>query len=114
MKKIIGDLTAMISSMMDQIKFSKSSPSNKYSPKDQDTTTVVPYNNKASSLESVNYKNIDFMRTLKHEISSSKFYKLLIKAELKGYTAMDLKNFYSHIKMCPNAVTRLREYVLSD
>ena len=48
------------------------------------------------------------MWTLKHEISSPKFYELLIKKELKGDTAMDLKNFFNHIKMYLNAVTRLR------
>ena len=47
------------------------------------------------------------MWTLKHDISSRKFYELLIKRELIGYTALDLKNFYNHIKMCFNAVTRL-------
>ena len=52
------------------------------------------------------------MWTLKHDISSPKFYEVLIKTELKGYTAMDIKNFFNHIKMCLNAVTRLREDLL--
>ena len=54
------------------------------------------------------------MWTLKHEISSPKFYKLLTKTELKGYTTMDLKNFFNHINMCLNAVIRLKEDLLPD
>ena len=49
------------------------------------------------------------MWTLKHEISSPKFYEILIKTELKVDTALDLKNFYKHIKMCLNAVNILQE-----
>ena len=49
------------------------------------------------------------MWTLKNEISSPKFYELLINTELKGYTVLDLKNFYNHINMFLNAVTILRE-----
>ena len=54
------------------------------------------------------------MWTLKHEISSPRFYELLIKTELKGDTALDLKNFYNHIKMSLNAMTRLRVDLLPD
>ena len=42
------------------------------------------------------------------------YYELLIKIELKGYTALDLKHFYNHVKMSLNAVTRLREQLLPD
>ena len=52
------------------------------------------------------------MWTLKHEISPPKLYEILIKKELKGDTAIYLKNFFNHIKMCLNAVTRLREDLL--
>ena len=45
---------------------------------------------------------------IKHDISSPKFYELLIKTELKEDTAMDIKNFYNHINMFLNAVTRIR------
>ena len=45
---------------------------------------------------------------LKHEISSPKSYELLIKTELKGDTALELNNFYKHIRMCLNAITRLQ------
>ena len=54
------------------------------------------------------------MWNLKHEIISQNFYGLLIKTELKGDTDLDLKNFYNHIKMCINAVNRLREDLLHD
>ena len=51
------------------------------------------------------------MWTLKHEISSPIFYKLLIKTEIKGDTDLGIKNFYNHIKICLNVVTRLRENI---
>ena len=51
------------------------------------------------------------MWILKHEIISPKLYELLIKIEIKGDTTLYLKNFYNHIKMCINAVTRLQEYL---
>ena len=49
------------------------------------------------------------MCTLKHEITSPKFYELLIKTELKYNTDLDLNKLYNCIKMCLNAVARLRE-----
>ena len=54
------------------------------------------------------------MWTLKHEIRLPKFYELLIKIELKGETAMDIKKFYNHIKICINMVTRLLKDLLPD
>ena len=60
-------------------------------------------------LEDFHSKQIGGMWTLKHDISSSKIYELLIKTEIKGDTAMDLNNFYNHINMCLNAVNILRE-----
>ena len=59
-------------------------------------------------------ENIGGVWTLNHEINSPKFYELLIKTELKGYTALDVKNLFKHVKMCLNAVTRLREDLLPD
>ena len=47
------------------------------------------------------------MWTLKHETSSQEFYEILIKAELKLYTDLELKNFYNHIRTSIKAVTRL-------
>ena len=52
--------------------------------------------------------------TLKHETISTKFYEILIRTEIKGYTTLDLKNFYNHANMCLNEVTRLQEDLLSD
>ena len=55
---------------------------------------------------------IGVMWTLNHEISLPRFYELLTNTELKGDTSLDLKNFYNHIKMCLNAVTRILEDLL--
>ena len=54
------------------------------------------------------------MWTLKNDIISPKFYELLIKIEPNGDTALYLNNFYNHINMCINAVTRLQEDLLPD
>ena len=54
MENLTEELKAMIRSMMDQIKISKSSPCKKDSPKAQDPTTVVPANKKAPPLEGGN------------------------------------------------------------
>ena len=45
---------------------------------------------------------------------SPKLYELLIHTKLKGDTALYLNNFFNHVKMCLNAVTRLREDLLPD
>ena len=106
-KNTTEDLTSMITSMVDQIKISKSSPEKRDSSKAQDTTTMVLDNNRAPPLEGVHSTKNGGMWTLKHEISSPKFYEIIIKTELKGDTALDLKNFYKHITMFLNAVTGL-------
>ena len=53
------------------------------------------------------------MWTLKHDIRAPELYELLKNTELKGYTDLELKIFYNHIMMCINAMTRLREDLLS-
>ena len=68
---------------------------------------MVPDNKKATPLEGGNSTKIGCMWTLKHDNIPPIFYELLVKIELKGDTTLDLKNFYNHIKMCLNAVTRL-------
>ena len=100
--------------MMDQTNISKSSPAQKDTSTPPDPTTTVQTNRKAPALEGDIPENIGGMWTLKHEISSTRFYELLIKIELKEDTALDLKNFYNHVKMSLNAVTRLREELLLD
>ena len=75
---------------------------------------MVPANKKALTLEGGHYTTIGGMWTVKHEISSTKLYELIIKTELKGDTDMNLKKFYNHLKMCLNAVTRLQEYLIPD
>ena len=93
MNNLTEYLTVMITSMMDQIKTSKYSPDKKDSPKSQYPTTVVPDTKKASPLEGGHSTKIGGMWTLKREISSPKFYELLIKTDIKGNTDLDLKNF---------------------
>ena len=102
-------ITSTITSTRDHIKISKSSPDQKNPPKAQDPATVFPANKRAPPLEGGNSMKIASMWTLKHDISSPKFYELLIKTEIKGDTAMNLNKLYKQIKMCPNAVARLQE-----
>ena len=105
-------LTATITSMTDQTNNSKLSPYQKDTSNDLEPTTVVPANRRDPPLDGGHSTKIGGMWNIKHEISSPKFYELLIKTELKGDTAMDLKNFYNHIKMFLNAMTRLQEDLL--
>ena len=69
---------------------------------------MISANKSDTPLEGGHSTEIGGMWTLKHDISSPKFYEILIKTELKVYTALDPNNFYKHIKMCLNAVPRLR------
>ena len=73
---------------------------------------MVLANNRDPPLDGGQSTKIGGMWTLKHEIISPKFYELIIRIRLKGYTATDLKNFYNHINMCLNAVNRLLEDLL--
>ena len=91
MKKLTEDLIEMIISMMYQIKISKSSEDKKNSTKYQDPTTVFLDKNMAWPLEGEHSTKNGGMWTLKHEISSPKFYELLINTELKGDTFLDIK-----------------------
>ena len=112
--QLTENLQVLTALMMDQSNISKSSPTHKDTSTPQYITTVVPTNRRAPSLEGGHSTKIGGMWNLKHEIRSPKFYELLIKTELKGDTALDLKNLFNHIKMCHNAVTRLREDLLPD
>ena len=104
--KLKEDFKAMIASsiisIMDHINTLKSSPTRKDSPKPPEHTTVVPETRRDPPLDSGQYKKIGSMWNLEREISSPKFYELLIKTELKGDTALDLNNFYNHINICLN------------
>ena len=114
MKDIKETLKVFTTFMMDQTNISKSSPTLKDTSTPLDPTTVVPTNRRDPPLEGGHSTRIGGMWTLKHEISSPKFYEILIKTELKGDTAMDLKKFFNHINMSLNAVTRIREDLLPD
>ena len=109
MNKLTEDLTAMIASTIYQIKISKYSPDKNNSPKTNYPTTVLLDNKESPPLEGGNYTKTGGMWNIKHDIISPKFYEILIKTELKWYTALNLNNFYKYIKICLNAVTRLRE-----
>ena len=98
-------ILAVISSHINTLEHS---PTQKDTSNPLDPTIVVTANRKAPPLDGGNSTKIGGMWTLKHEIRSPKFYELLTKTELKGDTAMDLRNLYNHIKMCLNTVTRLR------
>ena len=112
MMQFTETLKFLTSFMMDQAKNSKSSPTQKGTSTPPDPTTVVPDNMRVPPLEGGHSTKIFGMWNLKHEISSPKFYEILIKTELKGDTALDFKNFYNHIKMCLNEVNRIQEDLL--
>ena len=75
---------------------------------------MVPANRRDPPFNGGHYTENDGIWTLKNDISSPKFYELLINTEIKVETALDLKNFYNHINMCLNAVNRQIEYLLPD
>ena len=102
----------MLAAITDHINNLKSSPTLNDSPKPPDPTTLVPYDRRSPPFYGGQYTQIGGMWNLKHEIRSPKFYKLLIKTELKGDTALDLKKLYNHIKMCINTATRIIEDLL--
>ena len=58
MNNLTEDLTAMITSTMNQIKISKSSPDRKDSSKEQNPTNVVPTNKRVTTLEGVHSTKI--------------------------------------------------------
>ena len=101
-------LASSITSITDHINTFKYSPTQKYSPTPPYPTTVVPDNKNSPPLDGGQSTKIGGIWTLKHEISSPKLYELLINTELKEDTALYLKNFYNHINICLNALTRLQ------
>ena len=77
------------------------------STKSQYPNNVVTDNKKDTPFKDVHSTKIDGMWTLKHDIISPKFYEILAKTEIKGYTDLDLKNFYNYTKMFLNDLARL-------
>ena len=102
----------MLAVITDQINTLNSLPTQKDSPKPPDPTTVVLDNRRAPPLDGGQSTKNCGMWNLKHDTISPKLYGILIKTEHKRYTALDLKNFYNHLNMCINAVTRLQEDLL--
>ena len=107
-KKIKETLNQVLAELKDKNNISKSSPAQKDTSTPPDPTNKVQTNRRAPPLEGGISENIGGMWTLKHEISSPRFYELLIKIELKGDTALDLNNFYNHVMISLNAVNRLK------
>ena len=85
-------IISTIPPIMGQMNMYKPSPEQRDSPKPPYPPTVVPTNRRAPPLHGGHYMQICCMWNLKHDISSQKFYEILIKTELKGDTALDLKN----------------------
>ena len=79
MKDIKETLKVFTAFMVDQTNISKYSPTQKYTSTPLEPTTVVPTNRRDPPLEGRHSTKIGGMWTLKHEISSTKFYELLIK-----------------------------------
>ena len=104
-EKLALILTAM---KIDKNNIFISSPAQKDTSPPPEPTTTAQTNRRAPPLEGRISDKVGDMWTLKHEISSPRFYELLIKIELKGDTALDLKNFYNYVNMSLNAVTRIR------
>ena len=77
-------IASSITSIMDQINDLESLSTDKDSPRPQYFTTVVPANRRAPPLDGGHYTKIGGMWILKHDFSTTKFYELLIKTELKG------------------------------
>ena len=111
--KLSEESKTMFAVLSNQPNTLSSSPTqkDKYIPPDH--ITVITANKRAPPLEGGHSTKIGGIWTLKHEIISPKFYELLIKTELKGDTALDIKKFYNYIKMCLNAVTRNLEDLLT-
>ena len=86
-------IVSSITSTTDQINMLKSSPDQKDSPKPPDPTTVVLDKRRAQPLDGGYSTKNSGMQTLKYDMISPKLYELLIKTELKVYTALDLKSF---------------------
>ena len=113
-KQITETLKQVLAEVKDKNNISIYSPDQKDTLTPPDPTTMVQTNRRAPPLEGGISENISGMWTLKHEISSPRFYELPTKTELKGDTSLDLKNLYNHIKMSLNAVTRLKLDLLPD
>ena len=78
-KDIKETLKTFTAFMMDQTNISKSSPAQKDTSTPLEPTTTVQTNKRAPPLEGGISENIGGMWTLKHKISSTRLYELLIK-----------------------------------
>ena len=77
-KQLTETLNKVLKGQPDQNNISKSSAAQKDTTTPPDPTTTVQTNRKASTLEGEISENIGGMWTLKHEISSPRFYELIV------------------------------------
>ena len=83
MTEFVKDLNEMLAAITDQSNIFKSSPIREDSLKPPDPNNLVPTKRKTPPLDCGQYTKSGGMWTLKHEISSPRFYELLINTELK-------------------------------
>ena len=95
MTKLSEEFKIMFAVLSNKLNALSSSPTQKDTSTPPEPTTVVPDNRRSPPLEEGNYIKVGGMWTLKHEISSPKFYEILIKTELRGDTDLNLKKFYT-------------------
>ena len=81
--QIIENLKFLTAFMMDQTNISKFFPAQKDALTPPDPTTVVIANRRDPPLDGLHYTKTYEMCTLKYQISSPKFYDLLIKKKIK-------------------------------
>ena len=80
---ITKDFKTILIALMDQINTMKYFPTQKNSTKPLEPTIVVPDNRRDPPLDGGHSTKVVGIWTMKHDISPPKFYKLLIKKELK-------------------------------
>ena len=73
----LDNIIEMINKMMYQNQNSNYPPENMDSPQEQGPTTVVPANKKALPLEGGNSTKNGYLWTIKHDISSPKFWRII-------------------------------------
>ena len=79
MTKFTEEFKAMLTEIMDQINTFKSFPTHNYSPKTPEPTNVVPTTRRDTPSDGGQSTKIGGMWTLKHDISSPRFYKITTK-----------------------------------
>ena len=103
----IDNIYKWMENIMD--KFDNMSPNKVETKNSQYCATEYRSNRNFPPLKGGHYNKIGVTWTLKHNISSPKFYEILVKTDLKGDTGVYINIFYNYIKMYLNAVTIIQE-----